>query len=73
MLLVSQLGHLSAWLLTYQLTYLLIYLLIYLSICLSIYLSQIGSKVVKAFAFLADGLGFNSPSGYKVGRPGHSK
>ena len=35
--------------------------------------SQIGSTVVKAFAFQADGLGFNSPSGYKVGRPGHSK
>ena len=35
--------------------------------------SQIGSTVVKAFAFQADGLGFNSPSGYKVGRPGHFK
>ena len=35
--------------------------------------SQIGSTVVKAFAFQADGLGFNSPSGYKVGGPGHSK
>ena len=34
---------------------------------------QISSTVVKAFAFQADGLGFNSPSGYKVGRPGHSK
>ena len=35
--------------------------------------SQIGSTVVKAFAFPADGLGFNSPSGYNVGRPGHYK
>ena len=35
--------------------------------------SQIGSTVDKAFAFQVDGLGFNSPSGYKVGRPGHSK
>ena len=35
--------------------------------------SQIGSPVVKAFALQADGLGFNSPAGYKVGRPGHSK
>ena len=35
--------------------------------------SQIGSTVVKAFAFQADGLRFNSPSGYKVGRPGHYK
>ena len=29
--------------------------------------------VVKAFAFQADGLWFNSASGYKVGRPGHSE
>ena len=36
-------------------------------------LSQIGSTVVKAFAFQADGQGFNSSSGYKVGHPGHSK
>ena len=35
--------------------------------------SQIGSTVVKVFAFQADGLGFISPSGYKVGCPGHSK
>ena len=35
--------------------------------------SQIGSTAVKAFAFQADGLGFNSSSGYKMGRPGHSK
>ena len=35
--------------------------------------SQIDSTVVKAFVLRADGLGFNSPSGYKVGRPGHSK
>ena len=35
--------------------------------------SQIGSTVVKAFAFQVDGLGFNSPSGYKVGCLGHSK
>ena len=35
--------------------------------------SQIDRTVVKAFALQADGLGFTSPSGYKVGRPGHSK
>ena len=35
--------------------------------------SQIDSTVVKAFALQADGLGFNSLSGYKVGRPGHSR
>ena len=35
--------------------------------------SQIASTVVKAFACQADGLGFNYPSGYKVGHPGHSK
>ena len=35
--------------------------------------SQIDSTVVKAFAFQADGLGFNSPSGNKAGCPGHSK
>ena len=35
--------------------------------------NQIDSTVVKMFACQADGLGFNSPSGYKVGRPGHSK
>ena len=34
---------------------------------------QIGSTMIKAFAFQADGLGFNSPSGYKVGSPGHSE
>ena len=39
----------------------------------SSYLSQIGSRVVKAFVFQANDLGFNSPSGYKVGCPGHSK
>ena len=36
-------------------------------------ISQVASTVVKAFAFQPDGLGFNSPSGYKVGRPGHFK
>ena len=35
--------------------------------------SQINRTVVKAFALQADGLGTNSPSGYKVGHPGHSK
>ena len=35
--------------------------------------SQIDSTVVKAFVLRADGLGFNSPSGFKVGCPGHSK
>ena len=35
--------------------------------------SQIGSTVVKAFAFQANGLGSNSLSGYEVGHPGHSK
>ena len=35
--------------------------------------SLISSAVVKAFAFQADGLGFNSRYGYKVGCPGHSR
>ena len=39
------------------------------------YFSQIGSgsTVVKVFVFQADGLGFYSPFGYKVGHPDHSK
>ena len=43
------------------------------SVFLKEHQSQIDSPVVKAFTLQADGLRFNSPSGYKVGHPGHSK